>query len=942
MSTNLEIEINNYTNVLKQHDLTLFKLSQFFKTMSTIGINFIEKSKNSLEEYFIELKKENTSATHIISLIKFYNEFIKYFDKMKEIFQNINTQFSDKITEFSNEFKNSNNQSINNLIIINNQLKEEKINLEKAKNEYFKANKPVIDLEKKIIKLGETECKNDDFKKHNAILEKHMKILEDAKFNYLLEINKYNKTSVNDDKLYMIEVENIYNEQEKKIKFIYEILNNFKKELTNLSESSMELVNIIEKLNKSMNISRDVNLFKEEHNYYNEDDKNEKKRFMMEEFLDYDVLRPNEKGIKSVVLNEKKNNSNKKKGLQKKNEENTIVIQKINDLILKIYNETEKLNEKETNFLMEFVDKDKNSHTKLIDILMQNYNNKEIIIIKNFYNFNFLVSLIQIIIDRNSNCIESLYENFYSIVTLSENIMSIDNESGGITANLCKSIRNLSLFSKIKFWDFVIDKRIKCYTEEKTKADLDKKEKNKNIKNNTTEKQNNNYYSKIKDMFNFHNNNDNNNKQVENEIVFNKKYKDNLSLYCLEVIEKFIRHFSNFNLPKYKSIQIIGKVYDKYKFEKIYYDYFIAEINSNINISKKQMDIFEKKDIKIDYNNYNIKNKGNIEDKKLIAIINSINYLDLSDYQNIMILSKEYYKIIKKSIYTKLLIKYQNINIEKKIPIWKNILDYHENKRKYKYEEIKNKVIEKSESDTKRNVIDLDVIRTPFDKDKELNQKKTSYILKSIVEIVPELKYNQGMNYVVSFLLNITQNEEESFYLFLGLFTSTEYGELFKNDLAKLKKMFYIFERLISIFLPDLYNFFLENNIKVSYFISSWFITLFTNTFQFNKIKDNPKILNIILDLFFYYDWKSIIITGITLLKTYESKIFVLISEEILHFLTTGILKENFFENENFDKFIYIMLNFKIDDQLIQNIEKEIDIKRKMPDLGKNLSFQII
>ena len=941
MSTDLEIEINKYTNVFKQHDLTLFKLSQFFKTMSTKGIEFIKQSKKSLEEYLIELKKENISATHIISLIKFSNEFIKYFDKMKEIFQNINTQFSDKITEFSNEFKNSNNESLNNLNIINNQLKEGKVNLEKAKNEYFNANKPVICQENKIIKLKDTKFKRDDYKKNNVILGKYIKTLDDAKFSYLLEINKYNKTSVNDDKLYMIEVENIYNEQEKKIKFMYEILNNFKKELTNFSESSMELVNIIEKLNKSMNISRDVNLFKEENNYYIEDKKNEKKRFMMEEFLDYDVLKNNEQEIKSE-LNEKKNNCNKKKGLHKKNEENTIVEQKINDLILKIYNETEKLNEQETNFLMEFVYKDKNSNTKLIDILMQNYNNKDFIIIKNFYNFKCLESLIQIIITSNSNCIESLYENFYFIVILYENIISIDNVSGGITANLCKNIHSFSLFSEIKFWDFVIDKKIKSYTEEKTKADLDKKEKGKNIKNNATEKQNKNYYSKFKFMFSFCNNNDNNNKQVENEIVFNKKYKDNLSLYCLEVIEKFIRHFSNFNLPKNKSIKIIDKVYDKYKFEKIYYDYFIAEINSDINKLKKQMDIFDKKDIKNDYNNYYIKNKGNIGDKKLIAIINSINYLDLNDYQNIMILSKEYYKILKKSIYTKLLIKYQNINIEKKISLWKNILDYHENKLKYKYEEIKNKIKEKSESDTKRNVIDLDVIRTDFDKDKELNQQKTSYILKSIVEIVPELKYNQGMNYIVAFLLNITQNEEDSFYLFLGLFTSTEYDELFKNDLAKLKRIFYIFERLISIFLPNLYNFFLENNIKVSYFISSWFITLFTNTFQYNKMKDNPKILNIIMDLFFYYDWKSIIITGISLLKTYESKILLLISEEILHFLTSDILKEDFFENENFDKFIYIMLNFKIDDQLIQNIEKEIDIKRKMPDLGKNLNFQII
>ena len=48
------------------------------------------------------------------------------------------------------------------------------------------------------------------------------------------------------------------------------------------------------------------------------------------------------------------------------------------------------------------------------------------------------------------------------------------------------------------------------------------------------------------------------------------------------------------------------------------------------------------------------------------------------------------------------------------------------------------------------------------------------------------------MNYIAAFLLNITSDKEEFFYLFLGLVTSTKYGDLFKNDLAQLK-IFFIF-----------------------------------------------------------------------------------------------------------------------------------------------------
>ena len=375
-------------------------------------------------------------------------------------------------------------------------------------------------------------------------------------------------------------------------------------------------------------------------------------------------------------------------------------------------------------------------------------------------------------------------------------------------------------------------------------------------------------------------------------------------------------------------------------------DYFIYEINSNNHSNKKVFinDIFEVTKIKFDYNKYSfIYNEiKEISSPKLIAFINSLKYLNSKEYFNIMLLNKEYYSPIKKIIYKIVLLKNPELSLEKNLLIWKTILNYSENKAKYNYEEIKKEIIAKSENKKGRDVIDLDVVRTNFDKDKEINQKKLSNILKSVVQSTPELIYNQGMNYVGAFMLNITNNEEDAFYLFLGLLTSTKYGHLFKNDLAQLKKFFYVFGRIISIFIPELYNFLLCNNIKVNYFISSWFITLFTNAYQHIKDKENPKIILKIFDLFFLNNWKSIIITSISLLKVYEPKIMLFNSEEILRFLINDIIKENYFENANFDRFMYISYNFKIDDMLIENIEKELDIKSKLPNIEKNPGFQII
>ena len=941
MSLTLEAEIKSYNNFIKQQETTFLKLSQFFKAMTINGLKFVELSKKALDDYFIELKKENPTATHIICLTNFFNGLKKYFDKMKDIYQDIDVQCANKIIEFSNNFKNKVNEPINNLLKINNKLKEEKTGLEKTKNDYFNANKNVAEVETRIIQLKESKNKKEEeFRKNNDILEKNIEILDNMKSLYLVEINKYNKSAVNYEKIYDSEVRKIYFEQEKKIKFLYEILNYFKKDIKDLTESNKEVYISIEKLNKSMNISRDVNLFKDECNFRNE----EKKRFILEEFLDYEVFKNNTEENRTPSFHKKDKKINVKKlwGNSKKEIETK---QKIEDLIVKILNDEDKISDGDTSFLMGFVDKEKENHLKFIELLMDIYKPKSFLKINSLYNFNLLSSLIQLIIDRNSNSIESLSEYYFFLIHLSENTLYNEKETKISLKNyLCHKIYKLPIFAKKSFWMYLIDTKIKNFTEEKTKAEIEKKEKVKGNKGNMSERGNTNYYNRFKGMFSF---NSNENKKLENEIVFGQKFKDNLPLYCVEVIEEYIQHFSNYNLEKHKCVEIVSEMYKKYNFDNIYYDYFMAEIKSNTCSSKSQIEIFQNlsMDIKSEKYKFNIINKENFSDNKILnALAFSISYLDIKEYKKMMTLNKDYYKVLKKVIYKQILLKYPNMNIGKKITIWKIILDFSDFKKEYNYKETKDSIIKKSEEHKGRgrDIIDLDVVRTSFDKNKDANQKKISYILKSIVEQVPTLHYNQGMNYIAAFLLNITEDEEESFYLFLGLLTSTKYGELFKDDLAQLKKFFYIFERLISIYIPELYNFFLDNNIKASYFISSWFITLFTNAFPHIKEKNNPQILLKIWDLFFYNGWKSIIITSISLLKIIESKIIIFPPEELLHFLIGEVIKDSFFDNENYNKFMYILINFKIENKLIDNLEKEFEIKRKMPDKGKNLNFQII
>ena len=67
--------------------------------------------------------------------------------------------------------------------------------------------------------------------------------------------------------------------------------------------------------------------------------------------------------------------------------------------------------------------------------------------------------------------------------------------------------------------------------------------------------------------------------------------------------------------------------------------------------------------------------------------------------------------------------------------------------------------------------------------------------------------------------------------------------------------MFYQFDRMFSVFLPELSEHFKEEKIDPSYYASSWFITMFSSVFQYSM---RSALLNIIWDLFIAESWKGI------------------------------------------------------------------------------------
>ena len=793
---------------------------------------------------------------------------------------------------------------------------------------------------------------------------------------YKNEITKMNRLLENNEETYTKIVKLFRESHNKKISNLTKILKSFIADVFKFTQTQPTYMEKLENIGNNIQVSRDMILYDEKFNFYND----YQKRFLPEKFLDYRKFSKNLTRRSCNIENSTTNNSggdtafnylfgfitgNSGTGNNEKSENNTI--NEINDrkenlskqvlmlgrndssfinkdlkaknyqsFINKILLKSQKINESEYNDLLSNMKKNTDSKNyidnivKFMSVLITFYKLNKIIKISNNDNLNSLSQILNHILDIASKN-EEIFEICFMIIFVAETTMYFNPDNSYNKFYLCKLLSTNEIFKNTEFWTKLIDKKIELITEKSVKTEISKREQLQDYDNNGG-----GVMSYVKNVL--MPNKAKENQQLENEILYGQIYEEKLPMSTVLTINEFIYHFSNFNFVENAS-GLIVEMSTKYKFDNSFVTYFLAELNSNI-FSIKNKGNGEVGDTvkKLDYDKlfFSIENKKfkKVLDNKLRNIIYSLKYIPINELPNLLAVNKTFNKALKKIIYKNILLKYRDMDIKKHLNIWKVIMNYNEYKKIYNYKEIKAKITsyEKDSPNHKyMEIIDLDVNRTSFENDKELNRKKIGCILKSISNECPNINYSQGMNFIAAFLVNICEDEEEAFYLFISLLKTSDYGKLFTNELANLKKYFYVFERLLNILLPELFNYLRVNNVKMSYFTSSWFITLFTDTYTSLKKKGNIKLLLRIWDMFLFSGCKSILKVGISMLKNYESKIMSLPFEELLRFLISDI-KTDFFQNSNYDELMKISINFKIDSNLISNIESEFEMKKNLPD----------
>ena len=625
----------------------------------------------------------------------------------------------------------------------------------------------------------------------------------------------------------------------------------------------------------------------------------------------------------------------------------------------------------------------------IIDKVLERYTSSIGVKILNEKNFVMFGKMMNGVLS-NKEIQKNLFEINFAVIYIAEKTFYQKEDNPFYKRYLCKLLSDSNEYIRSKeFWLKLLSIRImltldeeaklktkKIYREEKKKKVLEEKNKqnelnnkNNNNKNNENppldKRRNSAVIKKDKKLFGFglgdlvgnlfgreysgslEEKEKKEKEELRKKEIYTEVYQKISNEVALRMIKDFIVHFSCFCVESYDVIDIISEISNKFKLvgEEKKIKYFISLFNSNMySIKNTKFKIIsdnldENKAYLSKFMNKNyLQGTSNIKNKSLI-LLTVMKYLPFSDYKNIILVNKATFNLIINILYSNLLINVEeNIpeeyskknsvpnvwkNPELRIKIWKYLLHF---KNDINYKQLIEDIHKKENHLESFDLIELDVKRMWFDEDSDKIRVSLVNILCCLAYKHPKLGYSQGMNCIASLLYDICGNEEEAFNIYNCLLISTDYGDLYSNDLKRLNKYFYVFDRLIFIYLPEVYLHLISTKISPKFFISPWFITLFTNAYKSIKGKEKPKVLIWILDSFIIGGWRAINKIGLCLMKHFEIKILNMDTDELLHFLINDIINYDFFKNENYDGLRNIFDNLQIENGLIENIENEYEI----------------
>ena len=892
---------NNSQNNLKG----ITRLIGFFKS----SILFYKESSTSFHNKF-KLIEENTFPEKSIlfnNLDKIRENFEKCLLQTVNIAIKMEKELITPLEDFKMNQKSMYQETYNKLKSISNELYKYCNLLDIRKKSYYKYSFKLEEIKsnkKKGVFTSDETTAEKDFQ------TKLMSQVKNSELLYKYELERYNTHIKTFNEKYAELMKEMKRNEESRIYFIKASMDKYKIYMEEFQKNNQEYINLLNTLTSKEICEKETILTNQEINKYL---KNENEpRLNNENFIPYNEYYKDNK-INDEILNFE----------VVTNEENIItnfneqeLINYINEFVDKLLN-VETITKIDMATIFELIkNTNNNCDRKFLDIILERKKESSLIFL-NLKNLEYLSEILAWIAITYDSLYIKKFELNFKIIFIAERVFYQEQKTNKKiylsailgrnryfrTKTFWKNIIELKLANKLQ--DYVI--RMKNLTlPNESKNSIFSKLGTKLGLNNEIYKKSLVGKSRIVSLIKDYNMIDISKIPIVDSVATQE---------MATIIRDNIPSFSAFNFPSEESLDMIADLTEQYRISKEYINFYVTYNNvSNYTVRRLLQNEIENSI------NKNIKFRKYDNDDKFVKIIStSLKFLDRGNYINLMLINKKIGNKISKKIY-KIILREKNIDNKIRIQIWENLLGIKEIKKKYNYQEVlKNATDDRIKTDVK-----IDVVRTYVGdvENPEEVREKISNVLISVASLNGTIKYCQGMNYIVEFILELT-DEETAFYLFLSFFINTEYPLIFAKDLLKLKIFFYVFKRLISLFEPELYSYLNMNSVDVHFFMPPWFITLFLSSRQHIKQKQTPQVLIRILDNFILSGWKSLMKVGIKALNSFEKDLMKLKYEDMLNFLINDMLKNEFFKDDNLESIENCFIETKIQKRLIKNIEAE-------------------
>lgn len=143
--------------------------------------------------------------------------------------------------------------------------------------------------------------------------------------------------------------------------------------------------------------------------------------------------------------------------------------------------------------------------------------------------------------------------------------------------------------------------------------------------------------------------------------------------------------------------------------------------------------------------------------------------------------------------------------------------------------------------------------------------------------------------------------------------------------MPRLKLALYQLERLVQIYLPDVYEDLLRKEIGCELFAVQWLVTLFSSDFD-------EKCLHVVWDLFLARGWKVIFQVALALLMVMQKQIAEVEYEDLICMLKNGIRENKLVQMLA----IKNLLSFKVTNKQLLLLQEEYEAKNSFTQLHPN------